>query len=118
MEHSVYDHIVYDSVVERQFALALDDDPDVKMFFKLPNRFKIDTPIGSYNPDWAVYVEIDGLKKLYFVIETKGSDDPLNLRQSEDWKIRCGKAHFHALDTGAELHGPVSDWNNFKIESV
>ena len=115
VEHSVYDHIVYDSTVERQFALALDDDPDVKMFFKLPSRFKIDTPIGSYNPDWAVYVEIDGVKKLYFVIETKGSDDQLNLRQREDWKIRCGKVHFRTLNTGAELYGPVSDWKAFKV---
>lgn len=115
VEHSVYDHIVYDSTVERQFALALDDDPDVKMFFKLPSRFKIDTPIGSYNPDWAVYVETDGLKKLYFVIETKGSGDQLNLRQREDWKIRCGKVHFRTLNTGAELYGPVSDWKAFKI---
>ena len=115
VEHSVYDHIVYDSTVERQFALALDDDPDVKMFFKLPSRFKIDTPIGSYNPDWAVYVETDGLKKLYFVIETKGNGDQLNLRQREDWKIRCGKVHFRTLNTGAELYGPVSDWKAFKI---
>lgn len=108
-------HIVYDSTVERQFALALDGDPDVKMFFKLPSRFKIDTPIGSYNPDWAVYVETDGLKKLYFVIETKGSGDQLNLRQREDWKIRCGKVHFRTLNTGAELYGPVLDWKAFKI---
>lgn len=115
VKHSVYDHIVYDSTVERQFALALDGDPDVKMFFKLPSRFKIDTPIGSYNPDWAVYVETDGLKKLYFVIETKGSGDQLNLRQREDWKIRCGKVHFRTLNTGAELYGPVSDWKAFKI---
>lgn len=112
VEHSVY---VYDSAVERQFALALDDAPDVKMFFKLPSRFKIDTPIGSYNPDWAVYVEIDGLKKLYFIIETKGSDDPLALRQGEDQKIRCGKVHFRTLETGAELYGPVSEWKAFKV---
>ena len=115
VDHSVYDHIVYDSTVERQFALALDDDPDVKMFFKLPSRFKIDTPIGSYNPDWAVYVETDGVKKLYFVIETKGSDNQLDLRQREDWKIYCGKIHFRTLETGAELYGPVSDWKAFKV---
>lgn len=66
VEHSVYDYVMYDSTVENRFALDLDDDPDVKMFFKLPSRFKVDTPIGSYNPDWAVYVDIDGIKKLYF----------------------------------------------------
>lgn len=95
--------------------MALDDDPDVKMFFKLPSRFKIDTPIGSYNPDWAVYVEMDGLKKLYFVIETKGSGDQLDLQQREDWKIHCGKVHFRTLETGAEMYSPVSDWKAFKV---
>ena len=118
VDHSVYDYIVYDSTVESRFAIALDDDPDVKMFFKLPSRFKVDTPIGSYNPDWAVYVETDGVKKLYFVIETKGSSEQLDLRQSEDLKIRCGKVHFENLGTGAELHGPVSDWKNFKVQTM
>ena len=75
VEHSVYDYIVYDSsTIERPFALALDNDPDVKMFFKIPDRFKIDTPIGSYNPDWAVYLTKNGEEKLYFILETKGSD--------------------------------------------
>ena len=118
VDHSVYDYIVYDSTVESRFAIALDDDPDVKMFFKLPSRFKVDTPIGSYNPDWAVYVETDGVKRLYFVIETKGSTDQLDLRRSEDLKIRCGKVHFENLGTGAELHGPVSAWKELKIQAV
>ncbi len=57
---SVYDHVIYDSnTVERPFAVALDDDPDVKLFFKIPSRFKIDPPIGTYNPDWAVLLERD-----------------------------------------------------------
>ena len=118
VDRSVYDYIVYDSAVENRFALALDDDPDVKMFFKLPSRFKVDTPIGSYNPDWAVYVETDGLKKLYFVIETKGNSDQFDLRPSENLKIQCGKVHFEELGTGAELHGPVSDWKKFKIQAL
>ena len=117
-EHSVYDYIMCDSTVESRFAAALDDDPDVKMFLKLPSRFKVDTPIGSYNPDWAVYVETDGVKKLYFVIETKGSNSQLDLRPGEDLKIRCGKVHFANLGTGAELHGPVSDWINFKVQAI
>ena len=119
VEHSIYDYIVYDSpTVEKPFALALDEDPDVKMFFKLPDRFKIDTPIGSYNPDWAVYVEIDGMKKLYFVLETKGSTSPFDLRGNESMKIQCGKAHFRAIGTGAELFGPVKDWKDFKVQNV
>lgn len=96
VEHSVYDYVMYDSTVENRFALDLDDDPDVKMFFKLPSRFKVDTPIGSYNPDWAVYVDIDGIKKLYFILETKGNTNELDLRGRENLKIYCGKQHFKA----------------------
>lgn len=117
VEHSVYDHVVYDSEIESHFARDLDDDPDVKMFFKLPGRFKVDTPIGSYNPDWAVYVEIDGVKKLYFVLETKGGTSLFNLRESESMKIRCGKAHFKAIDTEVSLH-TVTRWRDFKVQNV
>ena len=99
VEHSVYDYVMYDSTVENRFALDLDDDPDVKMFFKLPSRFKVDTPIGSYNPDWAVYVDIDGIKKLYFILETKGNTNELDLRGRENLKIYCGKQHFKAIFT-------------------
>jgi len=95
---SVYDHVSYDSsTVEKPFALALDNDPRVKMFFKLPRHFKIDTPIGMYNPDWAVYLEEDGDRKLYFVIETKGQSE-LFIAPTEKLKYHCGKAHFRALD--------------------
>ena len=119
VEHSVYDHIIYDSpTVEKPFAEALDDDPDVKMFLKLPDKFKVDTPIGTYNPDWAVYMDIDGNKMLYLVIETKGSSDQQELRSTESMKIRCGKAHFLAIDTGAELFGPVNDWKQFKVGKI
>lgn len=119
VDHSIYDYIVYDiSTVEKPFALALDDDPDVKMFLKLPDRFKVDTPIGSYNPDWAVYVEIDGVKKLYFVIETKGSTNQFEISEKEKMKIRCGKAHFQALDTDAQFHGPVVDWKEFRVQNA
>ena len=118
VDHSVYDYIVYDSsTVERPFALALDDDPDVKMFVKLPGKFKVDTPIGSYNPDWAVYVETDGAKKLYFILETKGSTNLLDLRGREDLKIRCGKAHFKAIGSGTELH-IAKDWREFKTRHI
>ena len=117
VDHSVYDYIVYDSAIENRFALDLDDDPDVKMFFKLPSRFQVDTPIGTYNPDWAVYVEIDGTKKLYFILETKGSTNELDLRGRENLKIRCGRAHFKAVDSGAELH-TASRWKDFKVRNV
>ncbi len=99
VEHSLYDHVVYDnSGIERDFATELDNDGDVKLFFKIPDKFKIPTPIGNYTPDWAVYVETDNEKKLYFVIETKGSTNYFDLRDRESIKIKCGKKHFEALD--------------------
>lgn len=114
VDHSVYDYIVYDSSsIERPFAVALDNDPDVKMFFKIPNRFKIETPIGTYNPDWAVYLTKNGEEKLYFVLETKGSTSFMDLRTREQLKIHCGKKHFEALDNGIELQ-VATDWNELK----
>ena len=116
VEHSIYDHIIYDSsTVEKPFAVALDKDPDVKMFFKIPDRFKIDTPIGTYNPDWAVLWEKNGEQKLYFILETKGTESLFNLKTPEQLKIHCGKEHFKALGNGLEMHGPVKDWDKFKI---
>ena len=107
VEHSLYDHIIYDnSQVERDFAVELDNDTDVKLFFKIPDKFKIPTPIGSYNPDWAVYVETENEKKLYFVIETKGSTNYFDLRDKESIKIKCGKKHFEAL--GADVKFDVT----------
>lgn len=110
VKNSVYDYVVYDSSsVEKPFAVALDNDPDVKMFFKLPDRFKIDTPIGTYNPDWAVYLDKNGEEKLYFVLETKGSTSMMDLRTKEQLKIRCGKEHFKALEEDVELR-VATDW--------
>jgi len=113
VKNSVYDYIIYDSsTIEKPFALALDNDPDVKLFFKLPPRFKIDTPIGNYNPDWAVYMDKDGTEKLYFVIETKGNTNINQLRPQELAKIKCGKEHFRAV--GNIEMDSAKDWNTFK----
>lgn len=117
VNNSVYDYIVYDSsTVEKPFALALDNDPDVKLFFKLPKRFKIDTPIGSYNPDWVVYIDKDGTEKLYFVIETKGNTNINQLRLQEQVKIKCGKKHFKAV--GDIDMDSAKDWSTFKKNHV
>lgn len=114
VNRSVYDYVIYDSdTVERPFAIALDNDPDVKLFFKIPERFKIETPVGTYNPDWAIYLEKNGEEKLYFVLETKGSTNLHDLRTKEQLKIHCGKEHFKALDDGIELQ-IVRDWRDFK----
>lgn len=115
VEHSIYDYVIYDSpTIEKPFAKALDEDPDVKMFFKIPSRFKIDTPIGTYNPDWAVVLEKDSEQKIYFVIESKGSTDEDDLRTPERLKFNCGKRHFKALDDVSMPEKPVRNWKEFK----
>ena len=92
---SVYEYVVYDSEVERTFASQLDAREDIKLFVKLPGWFQIDTPVGTYNPDWAI-LKHDG-QALYLVRETKGTRDFLQLRTSEADKIRCGQQHFETL---------------------
>jgi type III restriction enzyme len=97
-QKSVYDHVVYDSDVEEEFARSFELSDDVKVYAKLPGWFKIDTPLGGYNPDWAVLVESDGQRRrLYFVVETKGSLFSDALRPTEKAKIDCGHEHFKAL---------------------
>ncbi len=91
-----YDYIEYDSHIERQTAQALDGAENVKFFCKLPRWFKVPTPVGDYNPDWAVVLEED--KKLYLVRETKPTQDSDKRRLQENLKILCGEAHFRALD--------------------
>lgn len=93
---SVYEYVVYDSDVEREFAKKLDEREDIKLFVKLPGWFEIDTPIGKYNPDWAI-LKHDG-QALYLVRETKGTRDFLKLRTSEADKVRCGMRHFETLE--------------------
>ncbi len=94
----VYEYVLYDSEgVELSFAQELERNEAVKLYAKLPNWFKIPTPLGSYNPDWAVLVEKDGEQRLYFVIETKSSLFTEDLRDKESAKIECGKAHFQSI---------------------
>jgi type III restriction enzyme len=95
---SVFEHVVYDSGgVERIFAEQLEKNEAVKVYAKLPGWFKVPTPLGTYNPDWAVLVQMDGEERLYFVVETKGSLFADDLRDNEAAKIVCGEAHFKAL---------------------
>lgn len=109
---SVYDYVVFDSENERKFAKNFEDNEDVLLYAKLPDWFKISTPLGSYNPDWAVIVNQNGEKKLYFVLETKGNIDADALRPTEKEKIQCGKEHFAALGNQAKFM-PVDDFSKF-----
>jgi len=94
---SVYEYVVYDSANEENFAKSFEQNERVKMYAKLPSWFAIPTPLGSFNPDWAVLIEVDGKDKLYFVLETKGDITSDALRPKESAKIKCGKKHFEAL---------------------
>jgi len=92
---TLYDYIPYDSEVEREFARQLDGMENVRLFVKLPRWFVVDTPIGDYNPDWAIVAEQDS--KVYLVRETKSTLDNEKRRTSENQKIKCGKRHFEAI---------------------
>jgi len=95
---SVFESVVYDSGTEAAFADGLEKNEAVKVYAKLPGWFKVPTPLGSYNPDWAVLVEKDGAERLYLVVETKSSLFTDDLGDKESAKIECGKAHFKALE--------------------
>lgn len=99
-DRSLYDHTIYDSDIEKNFAIEADNDDDVVLYAKLPSRFKIDTPIGDYNPDWVLVLNTDNGEKLYFVAETKGTENINDLKGTEKKKILCGRKHFEVIDTG------------------
>ncbi|HAH63832.1 MAG TPA: type III restriction endonuclease subunit R, partial [Treponema sp.] len=108
--HSVYEYVVYDSDTEQEFARKFEDNTSIKCYAKLPGWFKIPTPLGPYNPDWALLVEKDDETKLYFVVETKADLD--TVRTSEADKISCGKKAVEAMGTAAKFEA-VDDYNAF-----
>lgn len=98
-DKTVYNYVVTDSNIEKEFACKAELDDKVKFYIKLPDWFKIRTPLGPYNPDWALLYEEDDGQHLYFVVETKGDTNVDQLRPHEKGKILAGKAHFKAVDT-------------------
>ncbi len=100
---SVYEYVIYDSDNEAGFAQKFENNKNIKLYAKLPDWFKISTPLGSYNPDWAVLLERDGEQKLYFVLETKANIHSEALRPTEMGKIECGHKHFAALGQAVDF---------------
>jgi type III restriction enzyme len=102
---SPYEYVVFDSGIESDLAKEFERNTNIKVYVKLPSWFKIETPLGNYNPDWAVMFEKDSEEKLYFVVESKGSMGLEFLRPSEAGKIECGKRHFAELskDTNSKI---------------
>jgi len=102
-----FDHVEIESEVERRFARQLDQNRDVKYYIKLPAWFTVDTPVGPYNPDWAIMFEREG--RLYLVRESKGSMDPPQLREDEAIKIDCATKHFDAIGVNYAVVNTMDD---------
>ena len=92
----VYNYVKTDSITERSFAKELECE-EVVVYAKLPSGFKIPTPVGNYNPDWAIVFDGNKFKYVYFIAETKGSMETLQLKEIEQKKISYAKKHFDAL---------------------
>lgn len=113
---SPYNYVVYDSDTEKKFEQKLETDDEVLVYTKLPGWFKIPTPIGKYNPDWAILIEDEfSAKKLYFIVETKGSTEEESLREKEHYKIECGRKHFKAIGEDVDF-SVQSDYDKFKAD--
>lgn len=106
----LYDHIVYDSSNEQKFATELDINTNVAVYVKLPDGFYISTPVGHYNPDWAIAFYEGTVKHIYFVAETKGSMNSMQLRLIEESKIHCAREHFKAISNGEVVYDVVDSY--------
>lgn len=106
----LYDHIIYDSSNEQQFATELDTNANVAVYVKLPDGFYISTPVGKYNPDWAIAFYEGTVKHIYFVAETKGSMNSMQLRLIEESKIHCAREHFKAISNGNVVYDVVDSY--------
>ncbi|RHU92808.1 restriction endonuclease subunit R [Clostridium sp. OM07-9AC] len=106
----LYDHIVYDSTNEKDFATELDTNRDVAVYVKLPDGFYISTPVGHYNPDWAIAFYKGSVKHIYFVAETKGSMNSMQLRLIEESKIHCAREHFKAISNDEVVYNVVDSY--------
>lgn len=108
----LYDHVVYDSTNELEFATELDSNKDVAVYVKLPDGFYISTPVGHYNPDWAIAFYEGTVKHIYFVAETKGSMNSMQLRLIEESKIHCAKEHFKAISNNEVVYDVVDSYKS------
>lgn len=113
----LYDHIVYDSSGERDFAADLDTNTNVAVYVKLPDGFYIATPVGHYNPDWAIAFYEGSVKHIYFVAETKGSMSSMQLRLIEQSKIHCAREHFKAISGDNVVYDVVDSYKSL-LEKV
>lgn len=116
-QRHLYDHIICDSDNEKKFASELDANNDVAVYVKLPDSFYISTPVGRYNPDWAIAFYEGNVKHIYFVAETKGSMQSMQLRMIEESKIHCAREHFKAISNGNVVYDVVDSYKTL-LEKV
>lgn len=112
---SPYTYVVYDSNIESKLAQQFEESKNISVYAKLPDWFKIDTPLGTYNPDWAVMWKDKDEEKLFFVVESKGSTGLFDLRPKEQAKIDCGMAHFEAVGSQMIVASSIEDVEEFVI---
>lgn len=110
-EKHLYDHILYDSKNEKDFATELDKYSEVAVYVKLPSGFYINTPVGKYNPDWAIAFHEDKVKHIYFVAETKGDLSSMQLRKVEELKIHCAREHFKKISSDTVKYEVVDSYD-------
>lgn len=108
---NIYDHLLYDSTGEKDFAQHLEESQDVVVYVKLPKGFYISTPVGKYNPDWAIAFNKEHVRHIYFIAETKGSMQTLELREIEQAKINCARKHFTAISDNDVRYDVVSNYS-------
>lgn len=108
---SIFDNIVYDSKNEENFVKKLDTANEIAVYAKLPSGFYINTPVGKYNPDWAIAFKDGAVKHIYFIAETKGSLSTLSLRGVEDLKIHCAREHFKAISSDTVKYDVVDGYD-------
>lgn len=110
LKKHIYDYVSSDSKIEKEFAKSLESDASVIVYAKLPRSFKIPTPIENYSPDWAIVLDKDNTRHIYFIAETKGSNEEKDLREIEKLKIHCAREHFKAIAGTDIKFGVVKDF--------
>lgn len=110
----IYDHVRFDSQIERSLSEQMDQDCDIDFYIKLPSKFTVHTPLGEYNPDWAIVASSSENKKIYMVAESKGTTQAPNLRPVEQAKIYCAKEHFAAISDSFIKYDVVSNINEVR----
>ncbi len=110
LNHHIYDYVFTDSNIERTFVKELDTSKEVVVYAKLPRGFFIPTPVGDYNPDWAISFKEGTVKHIYFIAETKGSMSSMELREIEQCKIKCAKKFFSKITSEQVKYDVVDNY--------